>query len=275
VPLLDRSALESDVQPYPVPTVRALAPRFAKTSLFYLSSQGTGDGLWRVQDQQASEVWRGATAALSDPAAISRDEQRVAVVVRREGKRQLTVMSADGTNVRTLAPSIDIQGAAGQGAVDWSPDGVWIVAGGRDASGAALFKIPVDGGAPVRLVEGQVSNPIWSSDGELIVYAGPLVAGQTALLGVRPDGAPVDLPSLRVRQGAYRFLPDGKRVVYLPVNVSLDFWLLDVAAKTTRQLTHLDDRGNIATFDITPDGKQIVFDRSLENSDIVLIDMAR
>ena len=275
VPLLDRSALESDVQPYPVPTVRALAPRFAKTSLFYLSSQGTGDGLWRVQDQQASEVWRGATAALSDPAAISRDGQRVAVVVRREGKRQLTVMSADGTNIRTLAPSIDIQGAAGQGAVDWSPDNVWIVAGGRDASGAALFKIPVDGGEPVRLVEGQVSNPIWSSDGELIVYAGPLVAGQTALLGVRPDGAPVDLPPFRVRQGAYRFLPDGKRVVYLPVNVSLDFWLLDVAAKTTRQLTHLDDRGDIATFDITPDGKQIVFDRSLENSDIVLIDVAR
>ncbi len=275
VPLLDRFAIESDVQPYPVPTVRALAPRFAKTSLFYLSAQGTGDGLWRVQDEQASEVWRGANIALSEPAAISRDGARVAVVVRREGKRQVTVMSADGTNVRTLAPSIDIQGAAGQSAVDWSPDGAWIVAGGRDASGAALFKIPVEGGEPIRLVEGQVSNPIWSSDGSLIVYAGPLVAGQAALLGVRPDGAAVDLPAVRVRQGAYRFLPDGNHVVFLPVNVSLDFWLLDITAKTTRQLTHLDDRGDIATFDITPDGKQIVFDRSRENSDIVLIDLPR
>jgi Tol biopolymer transport system component len=275
VPLLDGSVTESDVQPYPVPTVRALAPRFAKTSLFYLSAQGTGDGLWRVQDQQASEVWRGANMALSEPAAISRDGDRVAVVVRREGKRQVTVMSADGTNVRTLAPSIDIQGAAGQSAVDWSPDGAWIVAGGRDASGAALFKIPVEGGEPIRLVEGQVSNPIWSSDGNLIIYAGPLVAGQTALLAVRPDGAPVDLPSVRVRHGAYRFLPDGRHLVFLPVNVSLDFWLLDIAAKTTRQLTHLDDRGDIGTFDITPDGKQIVFDRSRENSDIVLIDLAR
>jgi hypothetical protein len=28
------------------------------------------------------------------------------------------------------------------------------------------------------------------------------------------------------------------------------------------------------TFDITPDGKQIVFDRERENSDIVLIDLA-
>jgi len=29
------------------------------------------------------------------------------------------------------------------------------------------------------------------------------------------------------------------------------------------------------TFDITPDGKQIVFDRVRENSDIVLIDLSR
>ena len=29
--------------------------------------------------------------------------------------------------------------------------------------------------------------------------------------------------------------------------------------------------GDIRTFDITPDGKQIVFDRVAENSDIVLI----
>ena len=40
-----------------------------------------------------------------------------------------------------------------------------------------------------------------------------------------------------------------------------DFWLLDLATKTTRQLTHLSDRGRIQTFDIVPDGKAIVFDR--------------
>ena len=29
------------------------------------------------------------------------------------------------------------------------------------------------------------------------------------------------------------------------------------------------------TFDITPDGKHIVFERARENSDVVLIDLAR
>jgi Tol biopolymer transport system component len=258
-----------------VPTIRALAPRFGGTSLFYLSAQGTGDGLWRLQEGQASEVWRGADAVLSDPPAVSPGGDRVAVVVRRAGKRLLMVMTSEGTNVRTLAPSIDVQGAAGQSAADWSPDGRWIVAGGRDAAGAALFKIPVDGGEPVRLVVGQASNPVWSPTGNLIAYAGPLVAGQTALLGVRPDGAAVDLPAIRVRQGGYRFLPDGTHLVFLPVNASRDFWLLDLDNGTTRPLSRLADRGGLHTFDITPDGKEIVFDRSRENSDIVLIDLAR
>ena len=98
---------------------------------------------------------KGADGVLSEPPAVSPDGSRVAVVVRQQGKRHLAIMSADGTNSRTLAPSIEIRGAAGQGTADWSPDGAWIVAGGDDAQGPGLFKIPVDGGAPVRLVAGR------------------------------------------------------------------------------------------------------------------------
>ena len=54
-----------------------------------------------------------------------------------------------------------------------------------------------------------------------------------------------------------------------------DFWLLDLATKKTRRLTQLNNVASMRTFDITPDGKQIVFDRSRENSDIVLIDLAK
>ena len=40
VPILDRVAEERDVKPFTVPNVRALAPRFGGSSLFYLSSRG-------------------------------------------------------------------------------------------------------------------------------------------------------------------------------------------------------------------------------------------
>jgi Tol biopolymer transport system component len=55
-----------------------------------------------------------------------------------------------------------------------------------------------------------------------------------------------------------------------------DFWLLDLSAGRTRQLAEITwttSQGEIRTFDITPDGKHIVFDRTSDNSDIVLIDL--
>ena len=184
-------------------------------------------------------------------------------------------MSNDGSNRRTLAESIDIQGAAGQGAVDWTPDGKWIVAGGRDAQGPALFKIPVDGGGPQRIVEGTALNPVVSPDGTLVVFAARSVVGQVQVRGARLDGPAVELPPVLIRPGGYRFLPGGKGLVYLPFIHSQDFWLLDFDTKQQRQLTRLANLGILRTFDITADGKSIVFDRLRPNSNIVLIDLPR
>jgi hypothetical protein len=114
-----------------------------------------------------------------------------------------------------------------------------------------------------------------STDGELIVYAGQSIVGQVALRGIRPDGSAVDLPPVLTRPGGYRFLPDGKGQVYLPRIPSLDFWRLDFATKQQRQIAQLGNLGTLRTFDITRDGKHIVFDRSRQNSNIVLIDLPK
>jgi Tol biopolymer transport system component len=121
VPLLDRIANDQDVRRHL--SGRALAPRFGGTSLFYLSALGTGDGLWRARKGDAAEIWKSEDGALSEPAAVSPDGSQLAVVVRQEGKRRLLVMSSEGTRARTLAASLEIQGAGGQSAADWSPDG--------------------------------------------------------------------------------------------------------------------------------------------------------
>ena len=68
-------------------------------------------------------------------------------------------------------------------------------------------------------------------------------------------------------------LPDGRVLVYLPRIPSLDFCLLEFATGATRQLTRLENQGALRTFDITPDGKHIVFDRSKQNANIVLIEL--
>jgi hypothetical protein len=49
--------------------------------------------------------------------------------------------------------------------------------------------------------------------------------------------------------------------------------LLDFKTMKTRPLTSLANHGALTTFDITPDGRFIVFDRSRENSNILLCEL--
>ena len=246
MPLLDRLAEDRDVQPYPLPSAAGAGAALRRdVAVLSVRSRGgrrtlAGPGRTGVRSLE------GRRRCVVRAARSVAGRHRVAVVVRQEGKRRLSIMSADGTNARTLAPSIDIQGAAGQGTADWSPDGTWIVTGGRDAQGPGLFKIPVDGGAPVRLVAGQAVNPVWSPDGNLIVYAGRSSAARSRssacdrmarLSSCRTCGPP---------RGGYRFLPNGTGLVYLPRIQSLDFWLLDLATKKTRQLTRLSNQAPCA-----------------------------
>ena len=53
-----------------------------------------------------------------------------------------------------------------------------------------------------------------------------------------------------------------------------------VSLSTNRYITSfvvpaMSNQGALRTFDITPDGKAIVFDRSRQNSNIVLIDLPK
>jgi Tol biopolymer transport system component len=58
-------------------------------------------------------------------------------------------MSADGTNQRTVAESLDVRDTP-----SWSPDGRWIAVCANEGGANPLFKVPLQGGAPVRLVDG-------------------------------------------------------------------------------------------------------------------------
>jgi Tol biopolymer transport system component len=273
VPITDRVAGEREVKPFLVPAVRALMPRFGGADLFYLSSRGMGDGLWRYRDGKVQEIWNGAEGALLEPPAASFDGRRVAFVLRRKGRLRLQVEMADGTEPQLLAENLDLHGAP-----CWSPDGHWIATGGGDAQGAGLFKVPVDGGPAMRLTSGLASNPVWSPDGTWIAYAGPNVGEYTPLLGVHPDGTRVPVPEIKLHRDGerIRFLPAAKGLVFMQGEKEFqDFWLFDPSTQNTRRLTHLAHPTDVRTFDITPDGKQIVFDRLRNNSDIVLIDLPR
>jgi hypothetical protein len=114
----------------------------------------------------------------------------------------------------------------------------------------------------------------------VIAYLGPVVGRFQNLQFVAPDSTVVEMPGLpigelgiRYEGQRIRFMPEGKLLVYMQGALpSQDFWMFDMATKKARQLTEFTNPAAMMTFDITPDGKHIVFDRIKDNSDIVLIE---
>jgi Tol biopolymer transport system component/predicted Ser/Thr protein kinase len=272
IPITGRPVEEKDVEAFQLPTLRSRAPRFGGGSLFYLSSRDGADGLWSYRDGKALEIWKGSEGALQAPAAVSPDGRNVAFALTRGGKQQMHVMTDDGTRLRPLSSDVDVRGTA-----SWSPDGQWIVVAGSDRNGLGLFKLSVEGGPPVRIATGPLLDPVWSPRGDLIVYCGPQVFTLAPLLAVHTDGTPAQLPEINVqREGErVRFLPDGTGLVYMlgGTMAEQDFWLLNLRTMHSRRLTRLSSSAVMRTFDITPDGRRIVFDRLIGDSDILLVDL--
>ena len=89
-----------------------------------------------------------------------------------------------------------------------------------------------------------------------------------------PDGAPYPIPNLTLSRGARRlaFLR-ADTLVILKGDVShKDFWTFDLRTGREQQLTRLRRGFVIADFDVSADGREIIFDRTREESEIVLFD---
>jgi Tol biopolymer transport system component len=273
-PIVDSVAGETLVTDLTVPTARSAAPRFGRDStLWYLASRAGADGLWRMIGGTASEVWKAEQGAVVGAAAPSPDGKTVCMPVRRRGRSTLFCTTSDGAGARAVAESLDVRGAA-----SWSPDGTALAVAARQGNGIRIYKIPLDGGAPVRLTDSASFNPVWSPDGRFIVYSGSPRARSVRLKAITADGKPYPVPNVTTdRLGdSYRFLPGGKQlVVKLGGFRNQNFWLLDVATGQRRPLTSLRAGESLHRFDISPDGRRIVFERVKENSDIVLIELPR
>lgn len=275
VPILDRVATEEDVTSVTVPAVHARSPRYGSEALFYLSSHGTGDALWKHRNGEALEIWSGSGAAvLNEAPDVSPAGDEVALIVTENERSQVLILSGNGAERRIL-PTGDVE--VGRG-VAWSPDGGSLLISGTRTGNPGLFRFPVGGGEPVRIVEGEARRPVWSPRGDLMIFAGAQIGAEAPILAVREDGTPVELPEIEVlfEQGGTRarFLPDGRGIVYMQGTARLqDFYLLDLDSMQSRRLTRLQDPAEMRTFDVTPDGSAIVFDRLRRNSDVVLIEL--
>jgi serine/threonine protein kinase/Tol biopolymer transport system component len=282
VPIANDVQSESAAKPIQTANKRALSPRYAGDYLAFLSSKGGADGLWKLDDSStAVELWKGGDGGVVAAPAISPDGNRICFSYRRQGRAGLYVINANGTGLTTLAKSIEVQSAA-----SWSPDGRWVAVAANQGEGTRVFKIPLDGGRPVRLRDTLSFNPVWSPDDRFIVYSEQHGAGTFDVKTMTPEGAPVVVAAVAslgsrfpVAFGTpYRFMPGGKTLITLQGTApNQNFFSLDLETGEQRQLTNFDLKSGsvVQNFDISADGKRIVFDRLRNHADIVLMNLAR
>lgn len=269
----DSPAKVSAADRIPLTTSSGFSPRLGPDYLLYISATGTGESIWKFANGASTELWRGEGARVVGGPAISSDGQSIAFSVRQNRKAFLYVMQADGTRAHILADSLDLQGSPA-----WAPDGRFIVSAASDHGIPHLFRVPVDGRSPASFVGEYSLDPAWAPDGRLIVYSGPDIGTTFSVKGVTAEAAPHPLPALTLTRGARHlaFLPGGRSLVFLRGEIQhKDLWLVDLDSGAERQLTSLPPDFDVRDFDLSPDGREVVFERVQERSDLVLLDRPR
>jgi Tol biopolymer transport system component len=254
-------------------TGTGFSPRLGPNYLVYVSAIGTGESIWKLAGETSTELWTGQGAQVVGGPAISPDGRHIAFSVRQHGQTLLYVMQADGTNVRIAAGSLDLQGDPA-----WAPDGQSITSAVNDHGVPHLFRVPIDGHSPSLLVQEYSVDPVWAPDGRFVVYSGPDIGTRFSVKAVTAEGAAYPLPALTLTRGARHlvFLNGGRSLVLLQGEIEhKNLWLLDLKTGGQRQLTNLTPGFDVRDFDISADGREVVFARAQESSDVVLLDLPR
>jgi Tol biopolymer transport system component len=271
VPLGDRPVDGSEGSLISLTTGPGVLPRLGPDYLLYVSSTGSGDGIWKIgtgAGDSATSLWSGAGGRIFGVPAIDSDGKRIAFSVRQRGKTLLYVMNADGTQARIVTSALTLVGSP-----VWQPGGNVVTSSASVNGTPRLYQISLDGSV-TPLSQEYAIDPVWSSDGRFVVYSGPDVGTSFPLNAVTAGGAPFPLPNLKLPRGArrVRFVDHGRAIVVMRGDIQhKDLWRIDLATGADRQLTRLAADFNIEDFDISSDERDIVLERIQDRSDVVLI----
>jgi Tol biopolymer transport system component len=254
-------------------SANSVTPRLGTDVLLYISSQGERQGIWSSTHGSTREIWSSAHLRIVGGPAIAPDGRRIAFSVEDSGKTLLYIMDNDGSNIRVLTDSLPLRGNPG-----WAPDEQSIVSAVIRDGEPRLTRIFLNGDAPLPLVPEYSIDPVWSPDGQFLVYSGADVGTTFPLRAAAADGRPYPLPSVILTRGARRvaFFRDSQSLMILSGEIGhKNFSLLDLKTGVQRVLAELPADFATRDFDVSAAGTEIVFDRVQMNSDLALIERTR
>ncbi|MCA1602542.1 MAG: hypothetical protein LC776_13155 [Acidobacteria bacterium] len=184
----------------------------------------------------------------------------------RSGRNNIWRMDADGSHPKQLTRG------GNDAAPNFSPDGKWVIYSSVVTSD--LRKVPIDGGDSVQLTDRRVMWPAVSHAEGMIVGLYRSDDNSPQRLAVFPPegGGPVktfDIPS-----GLFsypRWTPHGRSILYVITRAETSsLWSQPVEGEAPKQLADFKPE-QIFSFDLSRDGKWLVFTRGTIVRDVILI----
>jgi len=185
----------------------------------------------------------------------------------RAGTPHIWRSRLDGTDAKQLTDGV------GEFMPSCSPDGTWFTYGTRDPEGVGIWRMPIEGGAPVRIWEKYIGNPARiSHDGKFVAIPDK----QKLMIIPSEGGDPVKTFDLNPEWGSWvGWTSDGSAFLYEKrVNGVSNVWQRNLDGGESKQLTRFDSEIiDIAALNValSPDGKYLAVARLSNTNDVVLI----
>jgi eukaryotic-like serine/threonine-protein kinase len=198
---------------------------------------------------------------------VSPDGHYIVFKSDRTGSPQIWRMDSDGNNPKQLT-----NGPFQESVPDCSPDGKWVVYS-KWGPEKGVWKVPMEGGNPIRLNDAEVHDPTISPDGKMIAYSyeDPSANLQHGVAIMAFEGGPptkrFDIP----QPTHFRWAADGHSLLYTKRESGVaNIWSRPIAGGTPKQISHFNSE-RITEFNLSRDGKQLVMTLETAKADVVLI----
>lgn len=230
----------------------------------YTSPRGGNVDLWIVSSDgnEQKQLTRNAGDFNGRP-RVTLDGGSIVFVSSRSGTKQIWRMDENGGNPRQLT---DVKSAEQP---YLSPDGAWIYFTLGFEERRIIAKIPVDGGEIVSVHEkNDPSAPIISPDGKKMLFDfyedGAAQPWKRGLLFLENG----DMGTLEENGLVQSWTADSKSLISIRDKTNL--WIVPLDGGKARRLTNFES-GEIRTYALSPDFKQIVIARGSPSMEALLI----